>query len=347
MKKSSNTCDNARPCQNGGTCIHTLNNSTCECRPTYTGTFCTTPAFPIRYHYDPNVFTEIRDSCVMCMAPLDSNSLSMGYNDRKIQIWNLKTQHILNISTEDEVAKLAPLEKGYLASIIGKYTCKIWNTNTGSLEYTFDMKPGLVESLAYVGDNLLASSSIIDIHIWSIKDGTLKKTLRGHGSINAIVSLGNGLLASSGAWDKSVRVWNISTGRLRNTFDDTNGGHSERVSSLAMLGEGDLLASGSDDRTVKIWDIRKGALKYTFDNKTGGHTSAVHFVIRVGEHFVASASADSEMKIWDLRNGRLKFTFEYSKDKQIASSMTMMGDELLVVGLFDGTIKMWDTKAFF
>ncbi len=57
---------------------------------------------------------------------------------------------------------------------------------------------------------------------------------------------------------------------MRNTFDQSNGGHFGWVESLACLENG-FLASGSLDTTVKIWDVKNSILKYTFDKSNGGH----------------------------------------------------------------------------
>jgi WD40 repeat protein len=69
---------------------------------------------------------------------------------------------------------------------------------------------------------------------------------------------GSGLLASG-----SVKIWDVTNGKLKYFFDRSNGGHYEPVVSLASLENG-YLASGSFDKTVKIWDVTNGKLKYTW-----------------------------------------------------------------------------------
>ena len=333
------TCDSF-PCQNGGTCIRKPNSFSCVCIPLYTGIECTTVVeFNLRYYFE-----RIDSSFVTSLAPLESNHLAIGYNTGQLQIWNLINDDRQIFRTEGEVYMVTPLGEDYIANMLGMRTCQIWDIKKGVLYQSFTFRSEIY-SLAYVGDNLLATGTNLAIDIWNLAEGYLNKTFLGHSSIvNSLVSLGNGLLASSGSWDKTVRVWNISTGKLRNTFDDTNGGHTDHVTSLAALGNGDLLASVSFDHSVKIWDIEKGALKYTFDNKTRGHTSIVDFVARVGDHFVASASSSLQIKLWDLRSGQLKHTFEDKWSTQRISSMTMLGNDLLVVGFFDGSMKIWDIR---
>ncbi len=56
---------------------------------------------------------------------------------------------------------------------------------------------------------------------------------------------------ASGSSDCSIKIWDLTQGSLKFTFDKTNGGHYNWISSLAYLGNG-LLASGSDDSSIKV-----------------------------------------------------------------------------------------------
>ena len=72
------------------------------------------------------------------------------------------------------------------------------------------------------------------------------------------------IFQASGSFDRTVKIWNVTNGKLKYTFDESNGGHTEWVYSLASLENG-YLASASRDNTVKIWDVTSGKLKNTFD----------------------------------------------------------------------------------
>ena len=66
-------------------------------------------------------------------------------------------------------------------------------------------------------------------------------------------------LATITAWlrlctDKTVRIWDVESGKERTTLR----GHSDRVWALALSKDGKLLASGGDDRSIKIWDTVRG-----------------------------------------------------------------------------------------
>ena len=60
--------------------------------------------------------------------------------------------------------------------------------------------------------------------------------------------LPNGHLAS-GSWDKTVKIWQISTKKEIASLV----GHTDSVSSVAMSHDAKLIASGSKDKTIKLW----------------------------------------------------------------------------------------------
>lgn len=51
--------------------------------------------------------------------------------------------------------------------------------------------------------------------------------------------------------DTSIRVWDVSTGRMVNKFS----GHNRAVLSLSFSPDGKRLASGSVDGTIRFWDL--------------------------------------------------------------------------------------------
>ena len=75
---------------------------------------------------------------------------------------------------------------------------------------------------------------------------------------------------ASGSWDKTVKLWDVSSGKLENTFE----GHTAGVASVAFSPDGKYIASGSFDKTIKLWDVSSGKLENTFE----GHTEAIYSV---------------------------------------------------------------------
>jgi GTPase SAR1 family protein len=61
----------------------------------------------------------------------------------------------------------------------------------------------------------------------------------------------DGRLAVSGSHDKTVRVWDLESGKCVSTLE----GHSDIVIGVAVTPDGRLAVSGSEDKTVRIWNL--------------------------------------------------------------------------------------------
>jgi WD40 repeat protein len=100
-------------------------------------------------------------------------------------------------------------------------------------------------------------------------------------SVNTLVYLGDNLLGS-GSSDKTIKVWNLTSGTVKYTLI----GHSDDILKIVKLDD-NLLGSCSTDFTVKVWNITSGILKYNFS-----HDFVVITLAPLDNELLASESYD-------------------------------------------------------
>ena len=70
-------------------------------------------------------------------------------------------------------------------------------------------------------------------------------------SVFSLAITPNGEYIVSGGGDKTIKLWDLSSGKCLRTFE----GHSGCVNSVVISTDGKYIISGSRDETVKMWDV--------------------------------------------------------------------------------------------
>merc|ERR1719316_2462464 len=175
---------------------------------------------------------------------------------------------------------------------------------TDSLQYrgTLVGHKNWVTSIAatYEQSNVIVSASRDKkVMVWELTPeaencGYARKALCGHGeAVQDITLSSDGPFALSGAWDKLVKVWNLSNCKLRTNL----AGHTGVVYTTSISPDGSLCASGGKDGIAMLWDVNDGKHLYSLD--AGGTINALAFSPK---NYWLVAATDTSIKIWDLEN---------------------------------------------
>jgi tricorn protease-like protein/tetratricopeptide (TPR) repeat protein len=163
-------------------------------------------------------------------------------------------------------------------------------------------------------------------------------TLKGHeGWVNSVGFSPDGKKLASGSGDQTIKIWDVTTGKVLNTLK----GHEGSVWSVGFSPDGKQLASGSVDNTIKIWDVTTGKVLNTLK----GHESWVRSVgFSPDGKKLASGSDDKTIKIWDVTTGKVLNTLKGHESWVWSVGFSPDGQQL-ASGSDDKTIKIWDVTT--
>ncbi|EDQ86626.1 uncharacterized protein MONBRDRAFT_10691 [Monosiga brevicollis MX1] len=171
-----------------------------------------------------------------------------------------------------------------------------------------------VTSVGYSPDGRFVVSGSWDktLRVWDALTGACLHTLYGHDDIvmsvgyspdgryvghdDFVMSVGyspDGRYVVSGLWDKTLRVWDASTGVCLHTLY----GHDDIVMSVGYSPDGRYVVSGSCDKTLRVWDVSTGACLHTLH----GHVGPVMSVgYSPDGRYVVSGSEDTTVRVWEV-----------------------------------------------
>ncbi|KAK2050657.1 hypothetical protein LZ31DRAFT_580856 [Colletotrichum somersetense] len=127
------------------------------------------------------------------------------------------------------------------------------------------------------------------------------QTFEGHrGGVTSVAVSGDGTQLASASYDRTIKIWDLTTGQCLQTFK----GHTGIVTSVAW----------SEDTTAKVWDTTGRCLQ-TLECHSE-HTTFL--VFSVDGTRLASASRNRTVKVWDT-TGRCLQTLISSRDPLLVS----------------------------
>jgi WD40 repeat protein len=145
-----------------------------------------------------------------------------------------------------------------------------------------------------------------------------------------------GRLLASGGYDKTVRVWDLATGKVTRSFT----GHEAWVPTLAFHPKDSLLASGSGDKRILVNRYNKRTKPIEIKEHNGVHAVAFD---PEGEHLVAAGFAGG-LRLWHVRSGDWRRSFKGHTSDVYAATFSPDG-KLLASGSADQTIRLWDVST--
>jgi hypothetical protein len=192
--------------------------------------------------------------------------------------------------------------------------------------------------------------NIRDCHVTNI--GRLKVvTLKGHtGTVNCVSFSPDGKMLVSGSKDKTIKLWDVATGKELATLK----GHTSSVNCVVFSPDGKTVASGSD-QTIKLWDVATSkelaklwnapTEKERANVKTLDYAASLfapYFVVFSpdGKTLFAGCQLDGLTKQWDIATGKESILGYAQKMMNPHTAISPDGKLMASGSIIDGAISL-------
>ncbi|WP_414621155.1 WD40 repeat domain-containing protein [Calothrix sp. CCY 0018] len=158
-----------------------------------------------------------------------------------------------------------------------------------------------------------------------------KLTLSGHTEpVRALTLSPNGQILASGSDDKTIKLWNPTTGVLLRTLN----GHRDRIKSIIITPDNQTVISSSFDNTIRFWNPQTGEEIRKIGEKTG----ITAMLLTPDGQTLICGSGDKTIK---FRNLKTKKIDRILKVETTALAISSDGKTLFSGGENGGKIRVW------
>ncbi|MEM9267197.1 MAG: serine/threonine-protein kinase [Cyanobacteria bacterium P01_F01_bin.13] len=209
----------------------------------------------------------------------------------------------------------------------------------------------------------------------------LQRTLPDHSStINDLLLFADGLRLVSAGADKTIRLWDLTSGKVLQTWsnqtsfvntivlspDETrlysgnadgalqgwtvasgsllwqqSAAHNGPINTVARTPDGQWLVSGGADGTIHIWEASTGEAVPSQMTQSGAINS---LVVTSDSQYIISGGSNNTINLWHMATGKLERTLE-GHESFVNALIISPDGRFLFSASADGTIRKWDIKT--
>ena len=153
----------------------------------------------------------------------------------------------------------------------------------------------------------------------------LERELVGHEHwVRTIAVSPNGQWAASGGSDKTIKIWDLETGKCRASLK----GHKDKVNCVAISADGQQLVSAGNDSLVRIWRARDGRPEKIRIIKGVFLVLSAAFVPRSHDILYVGAYSAENLQLWNVDDDSLRWSIREiaESDSPVAKGVVVTRD---------------------
>jgi len=270
------------------------------------------------------------------------NFIATGSLDRTIKVWDANTGTLIQTFTGHTrgIWSIRFLSKSIIISGSYDKTIRLWSLRTKACARILMGHDGPVWAIERKEDILISGSSDKTAKLWNIRQCKLLFSLVGHNGCVFCVDLDDTCKrAFSGSGDRTVRVWDVSSGICLSSF---NVGQSTDCTVTTVSYDHGYLAVGSGT-IVSLWNLTTGNCVHEFS----GHKNRVEcvklkFMMVNGKKeagLIVSSGKDGLIKYWDIEQASCIQTLRGHRDN--VNSIHVDSTRIISVS-FDHRVRVWN-----
>ena len=161
------------------------------------------------------------------------------------------------------------------------------------------------------------------------------RTLEGHqAGVSSVNVSPDGHRALSASDDKTLRVWDLNTGKCLRVLI----GHTDGICSVRVSADWRGAVSGGLDKTLRVWDLETGYCLQSLE----GHVDGVYSVsVSPDGRRAVWGGYDKTLRVLDLKTGCCMHTLEGHAAGVLCVSVSPDGRRA-ISGSSDTTLRVWD-----
>ena len=267
-----------------------------------------------------------------------SNAVAVAQPRRK---WAIRVRS--NIKHDETVCAIACSSDGFLLASGAKNTTRLSNAMTG--EKIADLSngsesEGFVQIVCFSHDGkwLATAGESNSIRLRDVAGLNLHRRWQGHQQdiYSADVTLCS-RLKLSGSDDHFIKVWNLSSGTLTQSFEV-----DDVIPSVKFSLANYIAACGSLDNKTRLWKFDNNQVVRTMGSSTNS-TFSVAFA--PDGRSLLTGSLDKKLILWDLTANNMSPAMTCKGHKNFELSVTFFNGGLNVLsGSKDNSVRIWDTR---